>query len=115
MHWKTKKKKKCVTPFTALFTLLLLSGTEPAVSPWYACTDGSRVGECSFKYISQVGFLVSPPMLTLPSYKQHLPAEPASVPFTAWRSRRQWFPRGMSKSPGPELTGQKSQASSPGR
>lgn len=70
MHQETKKKKDCVTLFTVMLTLLRWSGMEPTVPPWYTCTDNSWAGECSFKYMSHVGFLVSPPTLNLPSYKQ---------------------------------------------
>ena len=75
MHRETKKRKDCVTPSTAILPLLWWSGMEPTVPPWCACTDNSWAGECSFKYISHVGFLVSPPMLNLPSYKQQLPSK----------------------------------------
>uniref|UniRef100_A0A8B9SAC8 Uncharacterized protein n=1 Tax=Apteryx owenii TaxID=8824 RepID=A0A8B9SAC8_APTOW len=32
------QKKNCVTRFIAIFALLQWSGTEPAISPRYACT-----------------------------------------------------------------------------
>ena len=35
MHWETKKI--CVTCFIAIFALLQWSGTDPAISPSYAC------------------------------------------------------------------------------
>lgn len=36
MHWEAKTN--CVARFIAIFTLLWLSGTDPAVSPRYVCT-----------------------------------------------------------------------------
>ena len=41
MHWEAKKN--CVTHFIMIFALLWRSGTEPTVSPRYACKESESV------------------------------------------------------------------------
>lgn len=79
--------------------------------------DNNWVGECDFKYISQVGFSTSTPVLNLLTQLQEAPSEQklTSVTFTTRRSRRltrkQLTP--TVPLPSPELTDQISHPSSP--